>query len=133
MKKLLFLSLLFSIVPFMACDDEEDVYKRPAYEPYRAICGIENGRENIAWIRDTIQIEKDRFKEDKTMLFFEIYKAELNGNDVVLFMAPSDVLYYTHAYSCQGELLDLTQDEHDYLIENHSSWSCLFDVSDYTQ
>lgn len=63
----------------MACDDEEDVYKRPAYEPYRAICGIENGRENIAWIRDTIQTAKDSFKEDKTMLFFEIYKAELNG------------------------------------------------------
>ena len=55
------------------------------------------------------------------LLFFNLYKAELEGQDIILFNG-GDVAYFTAAYSTQGEMLELTNKEYNYLIDNWNLW-----------
>ena len=120
MKKTVLLILILFSTCFITCDNSNDNILQN-YDPDCTISGIPNGRENIPWIRDTIQTARQVMEKEGYLLFFNLYKAELEGQDIILFNG-GDVAYFTAAYSTQGEMLELTNKEYNYLIDNWNLW-----------
>ena len=113
MKKILILLFLFSIMPFTACDDDENV----PYDPNYAVCGVTNATENLPWLKDLV---------DKGPQLIEV--KEYQGEDYIRVQAWWNSVATGMVYDCQGNMVS-DSDIRAALSSENEGWICIYDIN----
>lgn len=118
------IQILLMIVCLFACSDNSN--KRPRYDAYCEACGVISPQDNLEWLHKKITDAEILFRDERQISMYNIYLTEYKGKDVFLILH-SSVLTFDDMYDCQGNMIELTIEDKEEVVNDKRKWICIYD------